>query len=390
LTFTVGGAILSVGSWFSGDVGAEGVKPLLNAVQMLVIPGWAFVRLLSRVWHAGPLTGALVANAIGWALWWFAAVIVLRIRAAILARLATAHEGQSPADPGRRRWLVDAPLVLATLGGAGVIAEAAFIGPWRLTIARYSIPVADLPPCLDGLRLVKIADPHLGPRVPSEFIREAVQRAIDLKPDVFLLAGDYIHNGTHFIKPAAELMRPLVETNKPVVGVLGNHDWYGDGRAMGEALARIGVRMIDNDRTYLTADRNLTLFPDNGALCIAGLGDLLESVVDVDAALKGLDPKMPRLVMAHNPDTAEIPALARVPRRPRVDIMLSGHTHGGQVSLPLIGPPIVPSRYGQKYAGGLVNGPAFRVLISRGVGMSLVPVRFNVPPELVEITLTRA
>ena len=69
--------------------------------------------------------------------------------------------------------------------------------------------------------------------------------------------------------------------------------------------------------------------------------------------------------------------------------MISGHTHGGQVRLPLIGTPMIPSQFGQKYAGGLVQGPAFPVLISRGVGMSLLPVRFNVPPEIVEITLTR-
>jgi predicted MPP superfamily phosphohydrolase len=406
VTMTTIGVVTSMGSWFSGDVSekAEGVKPMCNAIQMLVLPGWAVIRLTSHYWHASPLMGALVANAIGWGLWWWAAHFAVRLRNRVVSKLsrrggevaevemADVQAGDDPpVDLSRRRWLVDAPLALVTLGGAGAIAEAAFIGPWRLTVARYTVPIVDLPRPLDGLRIVQIADPHLGPRVPSAFVREAVDKAIALKPDLFFLAGDYIHNGTHFIKPAAALMRPLVETNKPVVGVLGNHDWYGDGEAMSEALSRVGVRMIDNDRTYLTADRHLTRYPENGAVCIAGLGDLLESYVDVQAALERVDPNMPRLVLAHNPDTAEIREFKGYGGPPpRIDLMLSGHTHGGQVSLPLIGPPIVPSRYGQKYSGGLVQGPAFRVLISRGVGMSLVPVRFNVPPELVEITLTRA
>jgi predicted MPP superfamily phosphohydrolase len=371
-------------------VGAEGVKPLFNAVQMLVIPGWAVVRVFSHVWHASPFMGAVVANAIGWGLWWWAVHAALRARCGLLRKIGERCADAEEVDAGRRRWLVDAPLAMVSLGGVGVVAEAAFVGPWRLTTARYTVPIADLPACFEGLRIVHLADTHLGPRIPSEFVREAVRRAIDLKPDLFFLGGDYIHNGTHFIKPAAGLVRPLVETNIPVVGVLGNHDWYGDGEAMGAALVREGVRMIDNDRTFLTPDRRLTIFADNGAMCIAGLGDLLESYVRVDAALAGVDPNMPRLVLAHNPDTAEVAEFKHNARPARVDLMISGHTHGGQVALPFIGPPIVPSRYGRKYAGGLVDGPAFRVLISRGVGMSLVPVRFNVPPEVVEITLTRA
>jgi predicted MPP superfamily phosphohydrolase len=100
-------------------------------------------------------------------------------------------------------------------------------------------------------------------------------------------------------------------------------------------------------------------------------------------------PETPRLVIAHEPDTAEIGPL-RDADAPRIDLMLSGHTHGGQVRLPLVGAPIVPSRYGQKYAGGLVEGPRFPVLVSRGIGMSILPIRFAVAPEIVEVTLTRA
>src|SRR6185436_5967083 len=112
-------------------------------------------------------------------------------------------------------------------------------------------------------------------------------------------------------------------------------------------------------------------------LCIGGLGDLLTDFVSMNLALEGVDPAIPRVVLAHNPDTAESRQCVGIPGLPphRVDLMLSGHTHGGQVKLPLIGSPAIPSRFGQKYAGGLVQGPSFPVIVSRGIGMSLFPVR---------------
>jgi hypothetical protein len=100
--------------------------------------------------------------------------------------------------------------------------------------------------------------------------------------------------------------------------------------------------------------------------------------------LEGVSESMPRIVLAHNPDTAET-----VPPGVRVDLMCSGHTHGGQVSLPLVGTPIVPSEYGSRYAGGLCLGPSCPVVVSRGVGMAILPVRFRVPPEIGVIELVR-
>src|SRR5205085_1686562 len=149
-----------------------------------------------------PLMGALAANAIGWGLWWMALLAALRIRRGLLRKMPARIPPAEQIDPGRRRLLIDAPLALVSLGAAGSVAEAAFVGPWRLTTAKYTVPIADLPACFDGLRIAHIADTHLGPRIPSDFVREAVRRAIDLKPDLFFLGGDYIHNGTHFIKPA--------------------------------------------------------------------------------------------------------------------------------------------------------------------------------------------
>ena len=155
-----------------------------------------------------------------------------------------------------------------------------------------------------------------------------------------------------------------------------------NGPAVSDAMARAGVRMIDNARVWVDpATRRLTESETPGALALVGLGDLSEDGVRVDAAFAGVASATPRVVLAHQPDTAELDEL-RGGGRPRMDLMLSGHTHGGQVRIPFLGTPIVPSNYGQKYAGGLVKGPACPVLVSRGVGLSVLPIRLGVPPEI--------
>lgn len=367
-------------------IGAGSPRPALlhsagNALHVLTAPGWAVVRVTFGGWSVSSWAGPATAIGIGCAVW------VAGVWAYLALRGRTRRTGGKATgpNPARRRFLTDAPAAAAGLTGAGLLVQSAFVEPWALTIRSYRIPIDGLPSALDGLRLVQISDTHLGPRIPASFIRSAVDRALALAPDIFLLTGDYIHNGAAYIVPAAELFRPLVAAGRPVVGVLGNHDWYGGGREMSRALAAIGVRMIDNGRVWLDAgSRTAVPDPPDQALCIAGVGDLMQDTVDPDAALGGVPDPVPRLLLSHNPDAAEL----RIGHR--VDLMISGHTHGGQVRLPLIGTPIVPSRYGSKYAGGLVRGPAFPVLISRGVGMSILPVRLGVPPELVEITLTRA
>ena len=126
------------------------------------------------------------------------------------------------------------------------------------------------------------------------------------------------------------------------------------------------------------------LRPDLVLLSIGGVGDLWEDAVDFERALGGCPTGTPRLLLSHNPDVAE-----QLPAGADVDLMLSGHTHGGQVRLPLFGSPFVPSRFGDKYAGGLVRGPRCRVLVSRGVGATVLPMRFGVRPEIVLLTLHR-
>ena len=134
----------------------------------------------------------------------------------------------------------------------------------------------------------------------------------------------------------------------------------------------------------LTPERRLVPAADAG-LAVAGVGDLWEDRQDYQRALGGLPGSMPRLLLSHNPDLAEQAEFIRSGLR--VDLMLSGHTHGGQVRLPGLGAPISSSRFGQKYSQGLVEGPVCRVFVCRGIGVSAFPLRLGVPPEIAVLEL---
>jgi predicted MPP superfamily phosphohydrolase len=137
---------------------------------------------------------------------------------------------------------------------------------------------------------------------------------------------------------------------------------------------------------FVTPERRLVGSAREG-LCLAGVGDLWEDRCDYGAALDGVAGGVPRILLSHNPDVAEEAGFLQSGYR--VDLMLSGHTHGGQVSLPGVGAPVTNSRFGQKYAKGLVAGPVCPVFVSRGLGMTVMPVRWGVRPEIAVIELER-
>lgn len=393
-TALLAGALWLSGTSARGDVHVAGTlargvsaaawlicAPVLGAMRIFLGPEVYSTTLLQSV-GAG----------IGAGLWCGVVRVLAAVRAWLGASRAPATGGAAE-RPSRRRFLVDGAAVAVAAPSAAMLATGTLATPWDLRLVKYRVAIRDLPRELDGLRIAQIADTHLGRFVPEEFIAKAVGMAIDLKPDVVALTGDYVYGGVAYIDRSAELFRVLGERlpGVPVVGVLGNHDWYADGRRMRAALEGVGVRMLDNAQTYLDATtRRLVDGVDapERALCLAGVGDMWTDRVDLSRALAGVPSDMPCVLLAHNPDTAELSEV-KASRGPRVDLMLSGHTHGGQVRLPLMKPWFVPSRYGAKYEGGVVQGPRFRVVVSRGVGLSLAPMRLGVPPEVLEITLVR-
>jgi predicted MPP superfamily phosphohydrolase len=299
-----------------------------------------------------------------------------------LFNLTRVHPAESPHAISRRRFIgISGGAVAAA--GAGVAAYATVWEPESLRVREYTIPVRDLPDDLHGMRCVHISDTHYGPYVTLPFLRSVIACANSLNPDFIILTGDYVHRTPRAIDAGIGVLAGL-KSRFGAVAVLGNHDHWEGADACREAFNDIDLPLIDNTRVFLTRN-GFRQHVDDGALCIGGVGDLWEDDVLLDVVLEGVPDGMPRFVLSHNPDFAEV-----MPAAFRVDLMLSGHTHGGQVWMPGMGTPVLPSGYGQKYAGGMCRGPRCPVLVSRGVGMAIIPVRFGVPPEIGLLTLVKA
>jgi predicted MPP superfamily phosphohydrolase len=208
--------------------------------------------------------------------------------------------------------------------------------------------------------------------VPLAYIRHVVGLTNALRPDIVALVGDYVHRSGAYIAPGiAELGKLTAALGR--FAVRGNHDNWESAVLTHAALAE--ARLPDLNNTGVWLERR------GARLRVCGVGDLWTDHQDLDAALGDATADDAVLLLSHNPDFVE------TLRDPRVGLVLSGHTHGGQVVVPGFGAPIVPSRYGQKYLYGLVQGPCAQVFVTRGVGTVTPPVRFLCRPEVVLITL---
>ncbi len=347
----------------------------VNVVSyLLLVPGLFVARVLRL--SRGLVTPAflLFAGVFSVAFIWAACTLLIRARR---RRRAAPRR----VDRARRQLLEHAASLtvlggLAALGGYSVIAE-----PRWPRVRRLRFALRGLPQHISALRILQLTDLHHGPFNSARYLRAVIARCRARAPDLVLLTGDYVHASPRFFEPVAAILgelRPRLGT----LGVLGNHDHWEDAARCRRALRAAGVRLVENTRCYVTPAA-LSERPVARSLCVGGVGDLWEGRVDVEAALGGVDPATPRLLLSHNPDVAE-----RLPERgPRVDLLLSGHTHGGQVRLPLVGAPIVPSSYGGKYARGLVRGPRSWVYVSAGLGVTILPMRFLARPEITVIEL---
>lgn len=274
-----------------------------------------------------------------------------------------------------RAGLTFAAAAFAALGAWSLIE------PRRCRITRIDIPLLRLPADFEGFTIALLADTHHGPCMPLRYLRRVVAMTNALGPDVVALGGDYVHRrrrwwlgsgGKRFIRPGIEVLCGL-RARCGRFAVLGNHDIRVGRAETSRALADANITELTNSGVWLTRGR--------ARLRLCGVDDLRFGRPDLLAALADSTESDAVVLISHNPDLAE------KMRDPRVSLILSGHTHGGQVVLPLFGAPFVPSRYGQKYCSGLVQGPVAPVFVTRGVGVIAPPVRFGCRPEVALITL---
>ena len=249
-------------------------------------------------------------------------------------------------------------------------------------VARRTIALPNLPPSFRGTKVALLADVHHGPFVPLAYIRHIVAMTNALKPDIVALAGDYVHRHHSYIAPGIEELGKL-EAEVGRFAVRGNHDnrSYHDGDDGIQNYRTLSRAALAEAKFTDLNNRGVWLERGGARLRICGVGDLWTDSQDLDAALGDAGDNDAVLLLSHNPDFVE------TIRDRRVGLVLSGHTHGGQIIVPGCGAPIVPSRYGQKYLRGLVQGPCCQVFVTRGVGTITPPVRFLCRPEVVLITL---
>lgn len=359
------------------------VRVIYRPVYLLLAPFHYLSRLIDfpadRHWPVWQLPAVALAGAV------FHTYLFLGCRR-IFRALAHGRAATMPVEAdlnlNRRQFLVRAGAGTVAVTGAATAAHASLIAPQQLAVRRYDLPMVDLPAALDGLRIVHISDTHYGPFIGLPYLQGVVAQVNALKPDFIALTGDYTHRSPRTIDPGIGVLAGL-KARLGIAAVLGNHDHWEGAQACRDRFASFGVPMVDNTRLFLSPE-GLSHAPREAALCVSGLGDYWEGTTDHAAALDGVPEAMPRIVLAHNPDSAEADANGR-----RMDLMLSGHTHGGQIAVPWRGALVVPSAYGTKYAGGWVGGPQCPVIVSRGVGMTVMPIRFLVPPEIGVIALRR-
>lgn len=273
----------------------------------------------------------------------------------------------------RRRFLA---LSLKNFAGLTVFGGAmAGFGAYHCVVNRREIFIDGLPPAFSGFRIALMSDFHHSPWIPASHIAKAVQLANSLKPDLVALTGDFVDCGRQWAPGCmAELSK--LRARYGLVGVLGNHDHArAAGPTVRDAMVRAGITDLTN--------RGIVLHRDGAALHVAGTGDLWRDDQHLHIALSAARRPGSVILLQHNPDYAEHIT------DDRVGLMLSGHTHGGQCVFPVIGPPILPSKFGQKYASGLCRGPLAQVFVTTGVGGSFPPIRFRCPAEVALLTLRR-
>ncbi len=262
---------------------------------------------------------------------------------------------------------------------------AFWIEPSRLVIKNVDLSIGKWHQEHNGLRIAILTDLHVGsPHVSLDRLAFIVSETNKQSPDLIMILGDTVVSSPNYKKfgffaEPDKIAQKLKELKAPlgVIAILGNHDWWldGTGNTLKTALEQVNINVLKNDSVELTKDGK--------SFWVAGLMDFWKRD-DPPNIIKALAKTSddPILMLSHNPDIfPEIPD--------KVSLTLSGHTHGGQIKLPFLGRPSIPSSFGQRYAAGHVIENNRHLYVSTGIGTSIIPVRFCVPPEIVILKIKK-
>lgn len=242
-----------------------------------------------------------------------------------------------------------------------------FIEPYWLVKTEYDVYDNNIPKEFDGFEIVFVSDIHHGPFFSYERVENLRDKINAIEADLVLLGGDYVHRGPAYVAPMFEAFTGI--TGKyGVYGVLGNHDHWDGEQATRDGFAKAGILDIDNKRAGIRIGDSI--------INISGVGDF-----DMDTQEFNIDENIYNILVSHNPDyAAEI-------SEEKPDLMLCGHTHGGQVTFFGLWAPLIPSKYGNKLRYGEIDFNDIKMIVTSGVGTITPPVRFFARPEIVIVTL---
>jgi predicted MPP superfamily phosphohydrolase len=298
---------------------------------------------------------------------------------------AAQRPNSSPKTRLTRRRLLAASGGVAGSSLVGTAAYAGGVEARSLAVTRYA-PQPPAWPSGHRLSITVIADIHAGgPNMTVSHVRRMVDTANELKSDLVVLLGDYIatYRFVDVRMPNRIWAAELARLSAPLGtwAVLGNHDWWHDPAGIRTSLTAVGISVLENDAVLLG--------PEGARFWLAGLGDQrayrlghgrFRGVDDLPRTLSQIRTGDPIVLLAHEPDI-----FAHLPER--IALTLAGHTHGGQIRLPLIWPAFVPSKYGARYAYGHVVEDGRHLIVSGGLGTSFIPARLGMPPEVVQVVL---
>jgi uncharacterized protein len=279
-----------------------------------------------------------------------------------------------------RRAFLSAGIALAGLAAfsGGGILYLKEIEPSWIEITQVKLSLKRVPPAFHGFRLVQISDIHLGGWMNQEHLETVVQKVTEQKPDAVAITGDFV-TGHGWSSQLPTFLGQLKETLKPLaqsfltIGVLGNHDHWTNPYEVRKMLKEAGITELANS--------SMTLIRGNDRMNLAGVDDIYVGRQRLNHVVAQVGEAGAAVFLAHEPDFADESS-----RTGCFDLQISGHSHGGQVVIPFVGPPVLP-RWGSKYPSGLYQVGDMFQYTNRGVGMTEPAVRFNCQPEITVFTL---
>jgi len=270
----------------------------------------------------------------------------------------------------RRKWIATGLWLLTQASDTFALNQVD-----KLSVTNQRIELRDLPDAFESLRIAQLSDIHHSETYSEEQIQRAIDQTNDLSPDMVVLTGDYITATRRYVPTVTKMLGALRAVHG-TFAILGNHDFWVDAEWITRSLQKTGIEVLRNASTTITSKSD--------AIKLAGVDDLWMRQSDLKRAMKGTRSNETRILLSHNPEILP-EAVDR-----KVDLVLSGHTHGGQVALPVIGAPHMNSYYnGKTIAGHAIEGGT-QIYVNRGLGTVFAPVRLHCPPEITVFELHRA